>query len=147
MKLTIIEEDQIVCINGHCLRINFALDTAIHAVQWDGEKGEIEYKDGRLNEPIDNITSFQAIVDLYDIELSRIEEQQRIQDEAEAQEQAERDAFELTYVYQRQQAYPEIGDQLDMLWHSMDAGEIDKSIEFYDAVRVVKDEYPKNAVP
>lgn len=46
------------------------------------------------------------------------------------------------HLYKR--TYPEIGDQLDMLWHSMDNGTIPKSPEFYAAIKKVKDENPKD---
>lgn len=49
------------------------------------------------------------------------------------------------YKYQRQQAYLDFGDQLDFLWHSMDAGEIPKCQEFYDSRLAVKQRYPKPA--
>ena len=39
--------------------------------------------------------------------------------------------------------YPSITDQLDMLWHSMDTGEISKSKIFYDINKSVKNKYPK----
>ena len=49
------------------------------------------------------------------------------------------------YAEQRRNAYPPIGDQLDMLWHT-----IDKDItlqkryfEFYQAIQSVKVKYPK----
>ena len=49
------------------------------------------------------------------------------------------------YAQQRKNAYPPIGDQLDMLWHT-----IDKDItlqkryfEFYQAIQSVKVKYPK----
>jgi len=47
------------------------------------------------------------------------------------------------YKIKRQSHYPSIGDQLDMLWHSMDSGEIPKSLAFYNAIKTVKDKYPK----
>ena len=47
------------------------------------------------------------------------------------------------YMRDRAEAYPPVGDQLDILWHSMDIGEIAKSAEFYDAMKAVKDRYPK----
>ena len=55
--------------------------------------------------------------------------------------QAEYDALQ----YQRDQAdsYPEIGDQLDMLFHAIDAGALDKNSEFYTTLKAVKDKYPK----
>lgn len=39
--------------------------------------------------------------------------------------------------------YPKLEDQLDMLWHSMDTGQIPKATEFYTAIKAVKDKYPK----
>lgn len=43
----------------------------------------------------------------------------------------------------RKKEYPLLGDLLDMLWHSMDAGEIPKSSAFYNAISAVKIKYPK----
>lgn len=47
------------------------------------------------------------------------------------------------YKYQRQQEYPSIVDQLDMLWHAIDNGTLDKSSGFYTALKSVKDTYAK----
>ena len=50
------------------------------------------------------------------------------------------------YKEQRRNAYPEIGDQLDMLWHSIDQNPKLKSeyFEFYEAIKAVKVKHPKN---
>ena len=50
------------------------------------------------------------------------------------------------YIFQRRNAYPEIGDQLDMLWHSIDQNPKLKSeyFEFYEAIKAVKVKHPKN---
>tara|TARA_E500000331_G_scaffold59917_1_gene54307 strand:- start:326 stop:604 length:279 start_codon:yes stop_codon:yes gene_type:complete len=50
------------------------------------------------------------------------------------------------YVSQRASAYPPIGDQLDMLWHSIDQNpELkQKYFDFYEAIKQVKVKYPKN---
>ena len=50
------------------------------------------------------------------------------------------------YAQQRKNAYPEIGDQLDMLWHSIDKDPQLKSkyFDFYEAIKAVKVKYPKN---
>lgn len=47
--------------------------------------------------------------------------------------------------YQRTRAikYPPIADQLDMLWHAMDTGVLPKYEPFYNALKSVKDQYPK----
>ena len=53
---------------------------------------------------------------------------------------------ESNYAQQRRNAYPEIGDQLDMLWHSIDQDPQLKSkyFDFYEAIKAVKVKYPKN---
>ena len=50
------------------------------------------------------------------------------------------------YAEARKNAYPEIGDQLDMLWHSIDQNPKLKSeyFEFYEAIKAVKVKHPKN---
>ena len=55
--------------------------------------------------------------------------------------QAEYDANQ----YQRDRIYPSIGDQLDMLWHSIDESpELkQKYFKFYEAIKAVKAKYPK----
>ena len=77
-----------------------------------------------------------------------------------AQEEAEWDAKEAayaakkakevktapkSYVAKRKLAYPAIGDQLDMLWHSIDQNpELkQKYFAFYEAIKSVKAKYPK----
>jgi len=49
------------------------------------------------------------------------------------------------YAEQRRNAYPEIGDQLDMLWHTMDKdNELQhKFYDFYQTIKKVKVAYPK----
>lgn len=47
------------------------------------------------------------------------------------------------YILLRRTAYPLIADQMDMLWHAMDTGVLTKVTDFYDALKAVKDQYPK----
>ena len=55
--------------------------------------------------------------------------------------QAEYDANQ----YQRDRVYPSIGDQLDMLWHTMDKNtELQHNFyDFYQTIKKVKVAYPK----
>ena len=55
--------------------------------------------------------------------------------------QAEHDA--KAYARSRTTEYPSIGDQLDMLWHAIDAGTLDKTSDFYTTLKAVKDANPK----
>ena len=58
-----------------------------------------------------------------------------------AELQAEYDANQ----YQRDRVYPSIGDQLDMLWHTMDKDmELqNKFYDFYQTIKKVKVAHPK----
>ena len=49
------------------------------------------------------------------------------------------------YAEQRRNAYPKIGDQLDMLWHTMDKDiELQhKFYDFYQTIKKVKVAHPK----
>ncbi len=49
------------------------------------------------------------------------------------------------YQTNRKNEYPEIGDQLDMLWHSIDqdAALKQKYFAFHQAILAVKSKYPK----
>lgn len=46
------------------------------------------------------------------------------------------------YAQLRATLYPSIGEQLDMLWHAMDRGEIPKATDFYERIKLVKDMVP-----
>jgi len=48
-----------------------------------------------------------------------------------------------SYVTVRRRLYPSVEQQLDMLWHAMDRGEIPKAEPFYTVLQTVKDAVPK----
>ena len=45
--------------------------------------------------------------------------------------------------YQRDRQYPELGEQLDLLFHDMTAGKGSKTGEWYKAIAKVKADNPK----
>jgi hypothetical protein len=77
MKLVIVADDKRVCVDELCfdgLDMS-ALDTSIHAVQWYGEYGEIEFKtkfeNGQITKPqnqiITDVTPYQWAVDAWSV--------------------------------------------------------------------------------
>lgn len=50
---------------------------------------------------------------------------------------------EYTYAELRSMEYPGIGEQLDLLWHMIDQGNIDKTSSFYTTLANIKNKYPK----
>jgi len=47
------------------------------------------------------------------------------------------------YISARQENYPALGEQLDMLYHDMTSGKGDKTGEWYKAIKKIKDDNPK----
>ena len=81
-----------------------------------------------------------VLVDLTSEEIAEKEAQDLawLEEQSKYKEQA-------PYINQRKNAYPEIGDQLDMLWHTMDKdNELQhKFYDFYQTIKKVKVAYPK----
>ena len=86
-----------------------------------------------------------ASADAYDINGNPVALDQALVDAELARLQAEYDS--QAYARNRKAEYPEIGDQLDMLWHAIDTGDWTaakvKTTEFYTALKAVKDANPK----
>lgn len=95
MRLVIVVDDNRVCVDGECFDdLNLSsLDLSIHAIQWNGEWGEIEYKsvfvDGQITKPqnqvITDITPYQWVVDAWNS--AKAVEQAALAAEAEAEAQ------------------------------------------------------------
>ena len=51
------------------------------------------------------------------------------------------------YRLRRSAEYPALADQLDALWHGMDAGVLPTVEPFYSDLKAVKDRYPKDEPP
>ena len=72
-------------------------------------------------------------------EFTKAEYDQAIEDRA----QFKLDEQDNGYARARQESYPAIHEQLDLLFHDMTAGKGDKTGEWYKAVKKVKDDNPK----
>jgi hypothetical protein len=51
----------------------------------------------------------------------------------------------IEYRYKRAPEYPNMADQLDMLWHAIDQNKLDTTSDFYQSLKAVKDKYPKDS--
>jgi len=114
---------QLIIDNEQINASSWGVDSTIHAIQWDGSRGEIEYNDGTPNKEITDISSF-------DFENKFAAEKKAYQD-AEAEAIANR-----TYDLKRSAEYPSIREQLDDIYHN--------GIDGWKAtIKAVKDKYPK----
>lgn len=67
MRLTIIRDDNMVIVDGRALSVDLSgLPGNLHAVQWDGKAGHVEYNDGTPNEKLDAIMAWQSVVDAWE---------------------------------------------------------------------------------
>lgn len=81
MRVTIVPIDGVVIIDGNgILGVDMSsIDPSIHAVQWYGANGSVEYKDVDVvdfikithNEEITDISQFQEVIDLATLELEQ----------------------------------------------------------------------------
>ena len=128
--LTIIKDDKTVIVDGESLTLDaVVLASNVHAVQFDGTNGEIEYNDGTPNEAITSISDYSTITD---------DHATKVTADATASEEkrAELLAEAATYQWKRQNEYPEVVDQLDDIYHN--------GIDAWKAtIKSTKDKYPK----
>jgi hypothetical protein len=78
MQVSIIPADKTIVIDGEALIFDFVLwSKKIHAIQWNGANGTIEFKTGAA-QWFDNLEMIQDVIDAY------FAEKQRLADEAAA---------------------------------------------------------------
>ncbi|MCG3774758.1 MAG: hypothetical protein JW395_1583 [Nitrospira sp.] len=74
MNLTIIKSDNSVYIDGRAISVDCSdLPTEVHAIQWNGDSGWIEYINGpglpvKINETIDSISAYQGLISAWNAE-------------------------------------------------------------------------------
>ena len=99
----------------------------VHAIQWNGSSGEIEYNDGGKNKDISDISSY-GFETKFATKVKAMEDAQKKENEDYL--------ASLTYADKRSAEYPSIEDQLDDIYHSGIAG-------WKTTIKAVKDKYPK----
>ncbi len=142
MTLTIIKNDNWVKVDGVAIDdIDCSsLASNVHAIQFDGSNGHIEYNDGKLNEAITSVSAYSTITDAH--ATKKAAEDKAVADAATAQTE-----YEKTYVYKRHNdkttKYAQIGEQLDQLYKDMVAGKLDTTGTWATGIKAVKDAHPK----
>ena len=47
--------------------------------------------------------------------------------------------LKVEYQYKRKPEYPSLEEQLDLLWHAIDKGKLNKTSDFYKKLKAVKE--------
>ena len=132
-RVKIIPSDKIVIMGDTLFHFDFTTDDNYHAIQWDGEKGFIETKQGD-NIKLNNLDEFSSILE----EHTRLADDKRNADEAE-------EAYRKTNEYKNHQAEKNRREayqtESDSLFFSYQRDEIDKQV-WLDKVKEIKQRYP-----
>lgn len=104
LQITIVPDDRQVIVNGVAYIVDCSsVDPDIHAVQWRGEKGEIEFKfkdDVRNpNQKITDMRPFQAVIELWNVEHAKAVEEAKKAPKSDIppEVQARRDQFKADH--------------------------------------------------
>tara|TARA_R110000824_G_scaffold101901_5_gene241944 strand:- start:1790 stop:2212 length:423 start_codon:yes stop_codon:yes gene_type:complete len=136
--LTIVKDDSAVSVDGVGLgEIDCtSLASNVHAVQFDGTNGHIEYNDGTETEAITSISAFSTITDAHAAKITA-------NDTATAEAEATQTALEDTYGWKRVNdattKYATLGDQLDQQYKDA----VNDTTTWKDAIAAVKAAHPK----
>ena len=139
--LTIIKDDKWVKVDD----VGLTLDTVdlpanVHAVQWDGSAGWIEYNDGKDNKAISSISDYSTITD--DHATAKAAE-----DADDAAAAANFEEAKKTHTFKRVNddttKYASVVDQLDQLYKDMVADKLDTTGTWATGIKAVKDAHPK----
>jgi hypothetical protein len=110
-------------------------------VQWDHENEDVVFGPQGLKGEGDN---WYAYTDSGEIVNPRTQIRRYIYvEELEMVMGVAEGSPDLTWSQARQSEYGGIEDQLDRLWHDIDAGTLDSSGTFYSFIKGVKDSNPK----
>jgi hypothetical protein len=116
-------------LDGDVVNFDLKLDANIHAIQWDGSKGHIEYNDGSSNEEITEFDEDGWIVKHKQVVLDKTtaiatEEKKKVND--------------MTYKEKRKREYDRL-EQFEMQYDD----KINNTTTWVDAIKAIKAAYPK----
>ena len=136
--LTIIKDDGYVAVDG----VGFqpldcsSLSANIHAIQFDGTNGWVEYNDGTANLAITAISDYSAITDLWTSTNDSLSTEL-------SDTNSEKTTEKATYDWKRQwgsaPTYASVGDQLDQQYKDA----VNGTTTWKDAIAAVKAAHPK----
>lgn len=133
--LTIIPDDKVIIVDGVVVVCDFDIDSDVHAVQWDGSSGHVEYKSK------DNTTlssnEYESYITLHSEEKTR-QDQVKIQEDQTLLNNTWPNTLPQ-YQQNRILEYGDITDQLDMIYWDGKNG----TTLWQNHVDIIKTKYPK----
>ena len=135
--LTIVKDDKWVKVDGVGLTLDAVdLPANVHAIQWDGSTGHIEYNDGTANETISSIDAYSTITNDH----ATLKAANATADaEAATALAAEQNTYAHKRLYDETTRYTSIGEQLDQQYHDA----VNGTTTWKDGIAAVKAAHPK----
>lgn len=135
--LTIVKDDKWVKVDGVGLTLDAVdLPANVHAIQWDGSTGHIEYNDGTANETISSIDAYSTITNDH----ATLKAANATADaEAATALATEQNTYAHKRLYDETTSYASIGEQLDQQYHDA----VNGTTTWKDGVAAVKAAHPK----
>ena len=139
--LTIIKDDSFVAVDGLGLQpIDCSsLASNVHAIQFDGSNGTVEYNDNTATLAITAISAYSTVTDLWT-------SAKNTADATAATELSDFNTLKGTYAWKRVNGtgdltnkYASIGDQLDQQYKDA----LNGTTTWKDAITVIKNAHPK----
>lgn len=130
MQVCVITDDRMIQIDGEAINFDFTIDANIHAIEWNGSTGNVQFKDNTPNEELTSITAYQSLVDAFFTEKQRLENI-AVQNANDAE-------AALTYADRRKFKY----DALNQFELQFDDA-ANSTTTWLDAINAIKAEFPK----
>jgi len=137
MNVCVISDDRMIQVDGEVLNFDFSIDLNIHAIQWDGSAGHVEFKDNTPNEDIADFSEYQGLVDAHSAEKIRVDNEKQAKSDAYIAEEEARMA-NFTYAENRKIRY-DLLNQFELQFNDATNG----TTTWEDAVNAIKAEFPK----
>jgi hypothetical protein len=130
MQVCVITDDRMIQIDGEAINFDFTIDANIHAIEWLGSTGNVQFKDNTPNEELTAITAYQSLVDAFFTEKQRLENI-AVQNANDAE-------AAVTYADRRKVKY----DALNQFELQFDDA-ANSTTTWLDAINAIKAEFPK----
>lgn len=89
-RVTAVPADRLIIVDGYALCFEYAAPDGMHALQWDGEKGHIEWQGSEENPPHNEVLDADSYADLVAPYVKAWEEEKARQEQAAAEAEAAR---------------------------------------------------------
>ena len=87
-RVTVVPADRLIIVDGYALCFEYAAPDGMHALQWDGEGGHIEWLGSEKNPPHNEVLDADSYADLVAPYVKAWEEENARQEQAAAEAEA-----------------------------------------------------------